>query len=232
MSVQMTSTGATDQPCKLFVKGYIFTKPQNLLINISALAILPAPISMKHYRPIECVDSIWTAAMAPLFESVRPLYLLPRCVSNIQERTHGTKILYRVTYEISFECTKLSHMSRCGPNDLFVCSMICFQSVLDCIEDFVSQWCYCPARGVQERRRFSCSEIGAFFFLLSFTECQWRLVNHNVQYYHDWTVPTRTGPKSLWHLLQRAVRVRDSAVRVNLRFLFEWIHCNVTVPSF
>lgn len=35
---------------------------------------------------------------------------------------------------------------------------------LDCIEDFVSQWCYCPARGVQERRRFSCSEIGAFFF--------------------------------------------------------------------
>lgn len=170
MSVQITSTGATDQPCTLFVKGYIFSKAQNLRISISALVILPAPISMKHYRPIECVDSIWTAAMAPLFESVRPLYLLPRCVSNIQERTHGTKILYRVTYEISFECTKLSHMSRC---DLFVCSMIYFQSVLDCIEDFVSQWCYCPARGVQERRRFSCSEIGAFFFywvLLSVSE--------------------------------------------------------------
>lgn len=57
-------------------------------------------------------------------------------------------------------------MSRCGPNDffffLFVCSVIYFQTVIDCIEDFVSQWCHCPVRGVQERRHFSCSEIGAF----------------------------------------------------------------------
>lgn len=58
----------------------IFIKTFHKIYSFSAMVILPAPIAMKHYRSIDSVDGICKAAMAPLFETLRPLYLLPRCV--------------------------------------------------------------------------------------------------------------------------------------------------------
>lgn len=88
---------------------------------------------------------------------------------------------------------------------LFVCSVIYFQTVIDCIEDFVSQWCHCPVRGVQERRHFSCSEIGAFLTVVRCVSEGLSTIMCNITT-TGWSQPGQ-DPHLFWHLLQRTVRV-------------------------